>query len=326
MPEQITRRSSIALVGTAALPLTTRAQQPSRPIIGILDSSTATATKLSGFYDGLRVEGFIRNQNVAIEYRSAESNYDRLPDLAADLVKREVSLIVAFGVPAALAAKSATTTTPIIFAIAPNPVRIGLVVNLNRPGRNMTGVTNMAEGHERTRLEMLHELIPTAPVLALLINPQNPDTEAQMRDALETARVHGVQLQFIRAAAMKEFDGAFAALAGSHVSGLAISDDELFLSASAQLASLAAGHHVPAIFQGAPFARAGGVMSYGNSFAETYHQTGVCSGLILHGATPAQLPVYQSTKIEFIVNLGTAKSLGLTFPPNVLDRATEVIK
>jgi putative ABC transport system substrate-binding protein len=326
MPGQITRRASIALIGTAALPLTTRAQQPSRPIIGILDSSTATATKLSGFYDGLRVEGFIRNQNVAIEYRSVESNYDRLPDLAADLVKREVSLIVAFGVPAALAAKSATTTIPIIFAIAPNPVRIGLVVNLNRPGRDMTGVTNMAEGREQKRLELLHEVNPTAPVLSLLINPQNPDGEAQMRDALETARVLGVQLQFIRAAAMKEFEGAFAALAGSRLSGLAISDDELFLSASAQLASLAASHHVPAIFQGAPFARAGGVMSYGNSFAETYHQTGVCSGLILHGATPEQLPVYQSTKIEFIVNLGTAKSLGLSFPPNVLDHATEVIK
>jgi putative tryptophan/tyrosine transport system substrate-binding protein len=190
----------------------------------------------------------------------------------------------------------------------------------------MTGVTNMAEGREQTRLEMLHELIPTAPVLVLLVNPQNPDAEAQMRDALETARVHGVQIQFVRATAIKDFEAIFAALAGSHVSGLAIGDDELFLSASAQLASLAAVHRVPAIFQGAPFARAGGVMSYGNRLAETYHQTGVCSGLILHGATPAQLPVYQATKIEFIVNLGTAKSLGPTFPPNVLDRATEVIK
>ena len=326
MPGQITRRASIALIGTAALPLTTRAQQPSRPIIGILDSSTATAIKLSSFYDGLKVEGFSRNQNVAIEYRSAESNYDRLPDLAAELVKREVSLIVAFGVPAALAAKSATTTTPIIFAITPNPVQIGLIASLNRPGRNMTGVTNMAEGREQKRLELLHELIPTARALALLVNPHNPNVEAQMRDALETARVHGVQIQFVRATAIKDFEAIFAALAGSHVSGLAIGDDELFLSASAQLASLAAGHRVPAIFQDAPFARAGGVMSYGNRLAETYHQTGVCSGLILNGATPAQLPVYQATKIEFIINLGTAKSLGLTFPPNVLDHATEVIK
>src|SRR5438552_2098401 len=203
MPGQITRRASIALIGTAALPLTTRAQQPSRPIIGILDSSTATAIKLSGFYDGLKVEGFSRNQNVAIEYRSAESNYDRLPDLAAELVKREVSLIVAFGVPAALAAKGATTTTPIIFAIAPNPVQIGLIASLNRPGRNMTGVTNMAEGREQKRLELLHELIPTARALALLVNPHTPNVEAQIHDALETAPLHGVQLQFIRAITMK---------------------------------------------------------------------------------------------------------------------------
>ena len=326
MPGQITRRASIALIGTAALPLTTRAQQPSRPIIGILDSSTATATKLSGFYDGLKVEGFIRYQNVAIEYRSAESNYDRLPDLAAELVKREVSLIVAFGVPAALAAKSATTTTPIIFAISPDPVEIGLIASLNRPGRNITGVANMAEGREQKRLELLHELIPTARALALLVNPHNPKVEAQMRDALAVAQVLGVQLQFIRATAVKDFEGAVAALTQSQVSGLAISDDELFVSASAQLASLAAGHRVPAIFQDAPFARAGGVMSYGNRLAETYHQTGVCSGLILNGATAAELPVYQATKIEFIINLRTANSLGLTFPPNLLDHATEVIK
>jgi putative ABC transport system substrate-binding protein len=321
------RRDFTALLGSAALawPLTARAQQRAMPVIGFLDASAATAARLTAFYEGLKIEGFVRNQNVAIDYHSAESDYSRLPRLAADFVNRKVVVIAAAGIAAALAAKAATTTIPIIFAVGPDPVQMGLIGGLNWPGGNISGVTNMAEKREQRRLELLHELIPTAAIFALLINPTNPNAEAQTRGALAASRKMGLQLNVLHASAEGEFATAFATLAGLQASGLAISDDELFISRSAQLAALAVRRAVPAIFQHREFVAAGGLMSYGNNLTETYHQAGVYSGLILKGGKTADLPVYQSTKVEFLVNLRTAKSLGLAFPLTMLGRADEVI-
>jgi len=309
-----------------AAPLTARAQQGQMPVIGFLDAAVGTAVKLTDYYEGLKIEGYVRSQTVAIEYHSAEGNYSRLPGLAADLVNRRVSLIAAIGVPAALAAQSATAAIPIVFAVEPDPVRVGLIASLDKPGGNMTGVADMAVGREQKRLELLHELMPTATAFVLLVNPSNPTAQAQARDALSAAREAGLRINIVRASAESDFDAAFAALAESHPRGLAISDDELFISASAHLAALAVLHDVPTIFQGGAFAVAGGLMSYGTNPTETYHQAGVYSGLILKGASPADLPVYRSTKIEFIVNLRTAEKLGLTVPLALLDSANEVIK
>lgn len=295
-------------------------------MIGFLDTAAATAVELTDYYEGLKIEGYVRNQTVAVEYHSAQSDYSRLPALAADLVNRRVSLIAAVGLPAALAAKGATTTIPIVFAVGPDPVQVGLIPSLDKPGGNMSGVTDLAVGREQKRLELLHELMPIATVFALLINPSNPTADAQARGALSTARKLGLQINVIHASVESDFDTAFAALIQSHARGMAISDDELFISASTHLAALAALHDVPTIFQGNAFAMAGGLMSYGSNLRETYHQAGVYSGLILKGATPADLPVYQSTKIEFIVNLRIAERLGLTIPFALLDRANEVIK
>jgi putative ABC transport system substrate-binding protein len=322
------RRAFTVLLGSAALawPLTARAQQGAIPVIGFLDSSAGAAAKLTAFYEGLKIEGFVRNQNVAIEYHSAESDYGRLPGLAADLVNRKVAVIASIGMPAALAAKTATTTIPIIFAVGPDPVQIGLISSLNRPGGNITGVTNMSEEHEQKRLELLHELMPTASVFALLINPTNPNAETQTREALEAARKMGLQVNLLRASAESDFATAFATLAELRAGGLVIGDDELFISRSAQLAELAVHRAVPAIFQHREFVAAGGLMSYSSSLTETFHQTGVYSGLILKGDKTADMPVYQSTKVEFFINLRTAKSFGLTFPLSLLGRANEVIQ
>lgn len=321
------REFNIVLVSAAlAAPSVVRAQPRPMPAIGLLDSAAGTAAKLIDFYEGLKVEGYVRNQTVAVEYHSAQGDYSRLPALAADLVDRRVSLIAAIGTPAALAAKSTTTAIPVIFAVGSDPVQIGLIASLDKPAGNMTGVADMAVGREEKRLELLHEAIPTASVLALLVNPSNPTAKAQMRDAASVARKVGLQLKFIQASAESSFDRAYSELAESRVEGLVIGDDALFDSQSAELASLALRHAMPAIFQGQAFAVAGGLMSYGSSLTETYHQAGVYSGLVLKGATPADLPVFQSTKIEFIVNLRTAGSLGIALPAGLLGRANVVIK
>ncbi len=296
------------------------------PVIGFLDSSAATAAKLTAFYEGLKIEGFVRNQNVAVEYHSAEGNYDRLPGLAADLVNRKVAVIASFGMPAALAAKAATTTIPIIFALASDPVQSGLIGSLYRPSGNISGVANMADAREQKRLELLHELIPSASDLALLINPANPNAEIQMQDALVSVRKMGIQVDVLHASAESDFAAAFATLTELRAGGLAISDDELFINRSARLAELAVRRAVPAIFEHREFVAAGGLMSYCSDLTETYHQAGVFSGLILKGGNTADLPVYQSTKVEFLINLRTAKSLGLTMPPALLSRANEVIQ
>jgi putative tryptophan/tyrosine transport system substrate-binding protein len=326
MAKKTSRRKCIAAIGAAMLPRPLIAQQASTPIIGVLDSAAATALKLSTFYEGLKVEGFSRNQNLSVEYHSAESDYARLPELAADLVSRRVTLITAFGSPAALAAKAATAKTPIVFAVNANPIEIGLVASLNHPGANVTGVAGMAVGREHERLELLHAAIPTTPVLGLLLNPENSNRDVQTNDALASAQKVGVKIKIIRASAARDFSNVFAELTQSQAGGLVVADDEFFLSASVGLGSSAARHGVPAIFQGTAFTAAGGLMSYGTRLTELYHQAGAYSGLVLAGAAPADLPIYQSTTVEMIVNLRSAKALGITLPQSIVDQATTMIR
>jgi putative ABC transport system substrate-binding protein len=326
MAMKLTRRKCVAAIGTALLSRQLNAQQAPAPTIGILDSAAATAFKLSAFYEGLKVEGFSRNQNLTVEYHSADGDYARLPELAADLVNRRVTLISAFGTPAALAAKAATTEISIVFAVDANPIEIGLVANLDHPGANIIGVAGMGTGRERKRLELLHAAIPTAPVLGLLRNPQNSSQDAQINDALASAQKMDVQIKLVRAITGREFSNAFAELNQSRAGGLVIADDEFFLSASAELGALAVRQSIPAIFQGAAFASAGGLMSYGTRLAELYHQAGTYSGLILAGAAPADLPIYQSSGAEIIVNLRSARSLGIVIPQAIIDQATTLIR
>jgi putative ABC transport system substrate-binding protein len=322
---QVTRRMCVATLGATVLPVTAHAQRPASPTIGILDSSAANAAKLTAFYEGLKVEGFVQNQNLAVQYHSAEGDYSRLPGLAADLVGRQVSLISALGAPAALAAKGATTTVPIVIAMGPNPVSLGLVANLNRPGVNLTGVTSLAAGREQKRLELLHEVLPTAPGFGVLVNSQNSNADAQIHDALVAAQAIGVQIKLVRASS-QEFGSVFTELAKAQTSGLVIADDDFFLSASAALGSLAARYRIPAIFEGSVFTAAGGLMSYGSRLTELYHQAGVWSGLVLKGAVPGELGIYQSQGIDLVVNLRSAKFLGIEVPQGIIDRSNALIK
>jgi putative tryptophan/tyrosine transport system substrate-binding protein len=326
MMRPVTRRLCIVLVGVTALPINVGAQQPSGPTIGILDSAPATPARLTAFYEGLKIEGFVRNQNIAVEYSSAQGDYAQLPALAADLVNRRVSFIAALGAPAALAAKAATTTIPIVFAIEPNPVTMGLVSGLNHPGANLAGAASMAVGRERKRLELLHESIPAATACALLVNPNNSNADAQIKDVLAAAQDRGLQVKVVRAGASRDLGNAFAELVQARVSSMIIADDDLFLSASAALGSLAARHGLAAIFEGPDFVTAGGLMSYGSRLMELYHQGGVYSGLVLRGAAPAELPIYQSTGTDMIVNLRRARSLGVALPQTIIERANTVIK
>ena len=322
----ITRRMCITTIAAAVLPINAHAQRPAAPTIGILDSSTATATKLTAFYEGLKIEGFVRNQNLTVQYYSAEGDYPRLPGLAADLVNRQVSLISALGAPAALAAKRATLRVPIVIAVGPNPVSLGLVDSLNHPGGNLTGATSVAVGREQKRLELLHEAIPTAPGFGVLVNPQNSNADAQIHDALTAAQAIGVQIKLVRASSSHDFGSAFTELTQAQASGLVVADDDFFLSASTALGSLAARYRIPAIFEGAAFTAAGGLISYGSRLTELYHQAGVWSGLVLNGAAPAELAMYQSEGIDLVVNLRSAKSLGIDLPQGIIDQATALIK
>ena len=321
------RREFLALVGGAALsrPRSARAQ-PAMPVIGFLDTSADTGAKLSSFYDGLKTEGFVRNQNVAVDYRAAAADPRRLAELAADLVNRKVAMIAAAGIPAALAARTATTTIPIVFAVGSDPVKIGLVESLNRPGGNITGVTALAVELEQKRIELLHELIPAAKSFALLINSTNPNAETQKSDALTAAGKMGLKLDVLNANTERDFDSVFAALTELRAGGLVISNDGLFIALSRELAALSLRNGVPTIHQYREFTAAGGLMSYGANQVEFYHQAGAYSGLILRGANAADLPVYQVTRVQLIVNLKTAKSLALTVPLTLLGRADEVIE
>ena len=328
------RREFITSLGSAATTatwsLSARAQQPAMPVIGFLSSASPDlyAIRLRAFRQGLKEAGYVEGQNVAVEYRWAEGQNNRLPVLAAELVHRQVDVIVAAGgTPSAVAAKAATATIPIVFAVGVDPVTLGLVSSLNRPGGNLTGITNMNVEVGPKRLELLRELIPTASRIALLINPSSPNlAEPFMRAMTTAASALGLQLQVLQASTEQDFDGVFAALAQSRANALVIMPDVFFDTSSEQLAALTLRHAVPAIFQFRPFAAAGGLMSYGSNETDNYRLLGAYTGRVLKGEKPADLPVVQSTKVELILNLKTAKALGLTVPLPLIGRADEVIE
>jgi putative ABC transport system substrate-binding protein len=322
------RRDFIALIGAAAAwPLAARAQQPTIPVIGFLSGASAWEYTyvVTAFRQGLKDTGYVEGQNVAIEYRWAEGHYERLPTLATDLLSRHVTVITANG-PAAVAAKAATTTIPIVFAVAVDPVEAGLVASLNRPGGNLTGVTALSVELAPKKLQMLHELVPTATIIALLVNSANPNAETQSRDVQAAARALGLQLHVLHAANERDLDTAFVTLAQLRVGALVIGTDGFLNSRSEQLAALTMHHAMPAIFQYREFTAAGGLMSYGSSLTDTYRQVGVYVSRILKGEKPADLPVEQATKVELIINLRTARALGLAVPTTLLARADEVIE
>jgi putative tryptophan/tyrosine transport system substrate-binding protein len=314
----------------AAWPLGVHAQPAAMPVIGYLDvgSPDGSAPIVAAFHRGLARTGQVEGKNVAIEYRWADGHNDRLPELAADLVRQKVTVIATPGsTAAALAAKATTTTIPIIFAIGADPVAAGLVPTLNRPGGNVTGVATLNAEVGPKRLELLHQVIPAAGIVALLINPTNPTiSEPLSRDAQTAARTLGIQLHVLRASSDGEIEAAFATLRGLQAGGLVIGSDQFFNSRSGQLAALALRHSLPAIYQYREFTAAGGLISYGASLSDAFQLAGIYTGRILNGEKPADLPVQQSTKVEMTINLKTAKALGLTVPPSLLVAADEVIE
>jgi putative ABC transport system substrate-binding protein len=321
------RRELMLLVGgamTAAGAL--RAQQKAMPVIGYLSFfSPGPNVPLAAFRQGLSESGYVEGQNVTIEYRWAEGRYDRLPALAADLVARKVDLIATNGgPPSALAAKNATSTIPIVFTGGGDVVAAGLVASFSRPGGNVTGASLMGAELPPKRLDLLSELVPHAGVIALLVNPSNPNTEPQ--DVEMAARKKGLQLEILKAGALDEFETAFASLVELHVGALVVGADPLFNSRREELVALAARHAVPAIYEWREFAIAGGLISYGPSLTGMYRQAGAYVGRVLAGAKPADLPVQQPATFELVINLKTAKALGLTVPPAILARADEVIE
>jgi putative ABC transport system substrate-binding protein len=320
------RRELITLLGgAAAWPLAARAQQPALPVIGFLGTGSPEvfAYIVRAFRQGLSETGFVEGRNVAIEYSWANDQLDRLPALAVNLVHRQVSLIVANSTVAALAAKAATTTIPIVFQIGGDAVRAGLVASLNRPGGNLTGVTSLAEELGPKRLELLHELLPATTNFGVLFNPTTGILSSSLQAA---ARTLGIELHVLHASTERDLDTVFSTFARLQVGALLINGSLLFNTLSERLASLTVRHALPAIFQFREFAAAGGLMSYGGSITENYRLLGAYTGRILKGEKPADLPIQQSAKIELIINLKTAKALGLTVPPTLLGRADEVIE
>jgi putative ABC transport system substrate-binding protein len=324
------RREFITLLGGAAVawPLSARGQQPAMPVIGYLGTGSpdGNAAQLSAFRQSLSEAGFIEGRNVAIDYRWADYHLEDMPALAADLVHRQVNVITVAGVPGALAAKAATRTIPIVFSFGVDPVALGFVASLNRPGGNITGVANLGAELGAKRLELIHEVVPGANPIGVLLNPANPSVDSQTRDMQAAAQALGVRLQIVHAKAERDFDAAFAALLEVRAGALVIGNDALLINRREQLAALALRHAMPAVYQFPEFTAAGGLMSYGGSTTEASRLVGAYAGRILKGEKPGDLPVQQSTKTELIINLKTAKALGLIFPLTLLTRADDVIE
>jgi putative ABC transport system substrate-binding protein len=313
----------------AAWPLAARAQQTAIPVIGLLGATTqhGYAAELEAFRQGLSEAGFVEGRNVTIEYRWADDQYDRLPELAADLVRRRVAVIATLGGnTASVAAKAATTTIPVVFHGSVDPVEAGLVTSLNRPGGNVTGVVTLNMDTGQKRLELMHELLPAATTIGLLLNPTNVVAENQSKNLQAAAHTLGLQLRIANASTDHDLDAAFATLRQEQVRGLVIGTDGFLVSHGEQLAALAVRYALPTIFQYRAFVMAGGLMSYGGSVTDSYRLSGVYTGRILKGEKPADLPVQQATKVELIINLKTARTLGITFPITLLGRANEVIE
>jgi putative tryptophan/tyrosine transport system substrate-binding protein len=326
----VKRREFMTIVGGAvSWPLVARAQQPTMPVIGFLSARTFDDSKnlLAAFREGLNASGYVEGQNITIEYRWAEGQYNRLPELANDLVHRNIALLVATGgEPSALAAKAATSTIPIVFTVGGDPVKAGIVARLNRPGGNATGVSLLTVAPEAKRLGLLNELVPGSGPFGILLDPNYTTSEITLQEVRDAAPAINRPVQIVKAAKPEEVDAAFATLAQQHVVGLLVTADPFFDTRQSQIVALAAQYKLPAVYQFRDYVVAGGLMSYGISIADGYRQLGIYAGQILKGAKPADLPIYQSIKFELIINLKTAKTLGIKISDNLISIADEVIE
>jgi putative ABC transport system substrate-binding protein len=324
------RREFISLIGgvAATWPLAVQAQQPVLPVIAFVrdGSPEANARYVAAFRKGLNESGYVEGQNVTVEYHWLEGQYDRLPALLADLVRRQVAVIATPGNVTSVAAKAATATIPIVFAVGEDPVKLGLVASLARPGGNATGTNFLIQETVAKRLRLLHELVPKAVRIAVLVNPTNSATDSTVRGTKEAAATLGLQIQFLNASSIGEIDAAFATLARERPDALFVGGDAFFIGRTVQLATLTARYGIPTTYSQRGYVAAGGLMSYGTDFGDAFHQVGVYTGSVLKGAKPADLPVLQSTKFELVINLQTARVLGIEVPPGIMSIADEVIE